>query len=303
MKKTIFLVVALAIQTVLFAQIDVLSVEQVQGTRDAGFHHPTFSVNGDYLLLTGANFKGLVKYDLSSKQMQTLTDADNAGYMPQISDGGKVVVFSNVEYKNNLRYTSIKSINLENQKISTIDAASREQRAFAFVGGKIKIAKRDMIISKRLANDIRTVENSYIVTIEDQDLVLYNDNKRIVLNPNGKGSYIWPSVSPDEKHIVYMSLGDGCVTYVCNIDGSNPVSLGYLASPVWLNNEWIIGMEDKDDGHVTTSSVLKAARADGSYVQTLPTPNQPIAMYPVAANNTVAYEADNAIYVMRVNVR
>lgn len=171
------------------AQIDVLSITPLPETQGKGFYHPTFSPTGDYLLLTGANFKGLTKYDLSSGQMARLTDVENAGYYPQISDGGKVVVFREVGYKKNRRFTSIKSINLENGKVSRIDKASRQLYPFTFVGGTLRIAKGKSIKSKRLATDMRTpVEESLIVAIEDRSLELYRGNKRIVLNPNGDGS-------------------------------------------------------------------------------------------------------------------
>lgn len=286
------------------AQIDVLSITPLPETQGKGFYHPKFSPTGDYLLLTGANFKGLTKYDLSSGQMTRLTDVENAGYYPQISDGGKVVVFREVEYKNNRRFTSIKSINLENGKVSRIDKASRQLYPFTFVGSTLRIAKGKTIKSKRLATDMRTpVEESLIVAIEDRSLVLYRGNKRIVLNPNGDGSYIWPSISPDNKHIVYMALHDGCNTFVCDLDGKNKVNLGYLGAPVWLGNDWIVGMVDIDDGHQTVSSTLKAARIDGTLRQDLPTPDTKIAMYPAASTDAVAYEANGQIYVMKLRVR
>lgn len=303
-KLSIALMVAFCGWQFVSAQIEVLSITPLTETTNKGFYHPKFSPAGDYLLLTGANFKGLTKYDLSTQTMTQLTDVDNAGYCPQISDGGKVVVFRDVEYKNNRRYTSIKSINLDNNKVSKIDNAVREQYPFTFIGGTLKIAKGNSIKSKRLANDIYTpVEQSLIVAIENQSLILYKDNKRIVLDPNGKGSYIWPSISPDQKHIVYMALHDGCNTFVCDIDGKNKVNLGYLGAPVWLGNDWIVGMEDIDDGHQTISSKLKAARIDGSLRQDLPTPDTKIAMYPTASNNAVAYEADGTIYVMKLQIR
>lgn len=304
-KQFLLLSLLFAMQTHTFAQVDVISIEPVKGVNNESYFHPTFSPNGEYLLLTGINFKGLSKYDLTTKKTTKLTDADNAGYYPQVSDGGKFVVFRDVEYKNNLRYTSIKQLNLENGKESTLDKASREQHPFAFVGGKLKIGKKNTIKSKRIASDIRTVESSYILAIENRDLVLYSDDKRIVLNPNGKGSYIWASISPDEKHIVYNAIHENGQTFVCNIDGSNPVSLGYLGAPTWLGNNWIVGMDDKDDGHQIISSELKAIKIDGSMPQAISTPHQTKAMFPTAnkAGDTIAFESDGTIYLLKVQTK
>ncbi len=79
----------------------------------------------------------------------------------------------------------IKSLDIEKQKVSTVDKLSRDTHAFGFMGGTVKVASKDRIISKRLATDVRTVNTSYLVNIEDQSLVLYKDNVRKVLNPNG----------------------------------------------------------------------------------------------------------------------
>ena len=306
MKKLLLTAVMLyLLQTHTFAQVEIQSIEPIKGKSGQTYSHPSFAPNGEYLLLTAVNFKGLSKYDLSTKALTELTDAENAGYQPQVSDGGKVVVFRDVEYKNNRRYTSIKQLNLENKKVSTLDKASREQYPFKFVGGKLKIGKKNTIKSKRVANDIRTVESSRLIAIEDRDLVLYDNNRRIILNPNGNGSYVWPSISPDEKHIVYTAIHDGCQTFVCNLDGSNPVSLGYLASPAWLGNDWIIGMEDKDDGHIITSSNLKAMKKDASQQQVLTLTDHPRAMYPAASPSAdaIAFESDGEIFLLKVQTK
>ena len=70
----------------------------------------------------------------------------------------------------------------------------------------------------------------------------------------------------------------------------------------WMGNNWIVGMEDKDDGHQTISSKLKAAKIDGSYSQYIPTSNE-IVMYPAATEKSIAYVADGAVYLMEINIR
>lgn len=304
MKKLLILSCWLMAQSAIFAQMDVLSVTPITEKAN-GYYHPCFSPQGDYLLLTSANFKGLTKYDLSTRKETRLTEADNAGYEPRISAQGEVIVFRDVEYKKNLRYTSIKNINLTNGKVSQIDKPSREQYPFAFTGGNVKIAKRNSVTFKRITPEATTANEDYLVAIEDQDLVLYRNNRRIVLNPNGKGSYVWPSISPNKKQIVYMAIHKGSTTFTCNIDGSKPIALGYVASPVWFNDEWIVGMEDKDDGHQTLSSQLKAVKADGSLQQNLSTPGVTKAMYPTAngTTNSIAFESEGAIYLMKVQTR
>jgi len=125
-----------------------------------------------------------------------------------------------------------------------------------------------------------------------------------VLTPNGEDkSYFWASVSPDGKHIVYTTATEG--TFVCGIDGKNPISLGKLNAPKWINNQWVVGMDDKDNHDFVISSVLVAATIDGKVRQTLTTPLIPIAMYPSASpdGKNIAFNTDNGkIYIMNINI-
>ena len=52
-----------------------------------------FSPNGDFLLLTSPVFDGLVKYDLSTRKAERLTEAPGAGYGVKISPNGKSIVY------------------------------------------------------------------------------------------------------------------------------------------------------------------------------------------------------------------
>ena len=136
-----------------------------------------------------------------------------------------------------------------------------------------------MVRSKAIKNTKQTVT---VICVENRKMVLYVNGNRTVLTPNGENaSYIWPSISPDQKNIVYTVASKG--TFVCDIEGNNVVSLGKLSSPVWLDNQWIVGMDDKDDGEKLLSSVLVAVTADGKIRQTIETPEGKMAMYPAAS--------------------
>lgn len=291
-----------------FAQVEVKSIEKLPATEGAGYYHPQFSPQGDYLLFTTISYKGLAQYDLNTKTSKVLTNADNAGYEAQVSDGGKVVVFRDVQYIDNRRFTSIKSIEVETGNVTLIDEPSREKYAFRFQAGQIKVAKQKQMLTKRLVTDIRNVEISYIAAIEDMDLVLYTNNKRQVINPNGKGSYIWPSISPDQKNIVYTcTVGEQYGTYVYNIETGKVTSLGYIGAPQWLGNNYIVGMLDLwDDGYKYTRSPLVSINIhDTSIRQVHEVPGHEVILYPAASINAdaIAFEADGAIYLMKVEVK
>lgn len=88
-------------------------------------------------------------------------------------------------------------------------------------------------------------------------------------------------------------------------DGSSPIRIANLNAPVWLGNEWIIGMNDKDNGERILSSSIEAVSIDGQKHQTLSDPST-IAMFPAVStdNSSIAFNSDNGdIYLMKINIK
>lgn len=308
MKKTISLLAMAAMALIASAQLKVVSIEKLPATEGKGYYHPQFAPQGDYLLLTSNNYRGLSQYDLNTKEAKVLTEAENAGYESQVSEGGKVVVYRDVEYINNRRYTSIKSIEVATGKVTTIDEPSREQYAFRFMNGEIKVAKQEKMLTKRLVSDITRKEVSLVAAIENKNLVLYMGNTRKVINPQGDASYIWPRISPDQKNIAYTCIkGEAYGTYVYNIETGNVTALGYIGAPQWYGNDYVVGMLDLwDDGYkYTRSPLVSICINDVAKRSVLEVPGHDVILYPAASEKAgaLAFEADGAIYLMKVSVK
>ena len=81
------------------------------------------------------------------------------------------------------------------------------------------------------------------VSIQDQKMLVTNGEHNYVLAPNGDdASYFWASVSPDGKHLVYVTAKYG--TFVCGINGENVRSMGRMNAPKWLDNNHVAGMQE-----------------------------------------------------------
>ena len=298
MKNTVFLL-GLLLSASAFAQLQVVSVEHIA---DAGIQ-PKISPNGKVVVIKDAGEVGLTSINLSNGERHVVSrDGDITGDVV-FSDGGTMVAYGTTTYKNRMPYHTVKAANVVTGDVKELDAPAREQYAYRFAGGTMRIAKRTSVRSQRILTDIRPIDHSYILATEDDDLVLYDGKVRTVLSPNGENIYLWASISPDEKHIVYMAVNDGCHTFVCDMDGQNVVDLGhYIAAPTWFGNGWIIGQQDEDDGHRMTASRLVAIRIDGSDFQQLPTPQQSMPINPSAsADGKVVFENNGHIFLMVVS--
>jgi Tol biopolymer transport system component len=297
MKKYLFLFVLLG--QIAFAQkIEIASVELLNGTETGGYFHPVFSPQGTYLLTTAENYGGLNQHSLATNEVKTLTTDSGAGYDVRISADENTILFKKTEFVNNLRYTSLNQYSLKDKKQAKVEKATREKITPNFTGNNpVYVKGKSLVKAKNPAGKVAP-----FINIEDQKMVLYSENTRKILTPNGDNvSYFWASVSPAGKHIVYTVARGG--TFVCNIDGSNPVSLGKLSAPKWLNNQWVVGMDDKDDGNVVTQSSIVVMTLNGKVRQTLATPLIPIAMYPSASpdGKQIAFNSEKGeIYIMNI---
>mgnify|MGYP001402996010 CR=1 FL=1 len=267
-------------------QIAVKSVGLVNERVLANGFYPHFSKDGGLLFFTTENYQGLKAYDFSSQKIQVLSEDKGAGYgFFQGIDSTKVY-YNKTEFVNQRKKNSICTYNLAT---NTSEQLTR--------------AVRGASLLKSVSTTIKT-DIGAIVYIDNQQIVYKEGTQKTILSPNGEqNSYLWPVISPDGKKIVYVVAGKGA--FICDIDGKNIVSLGYLHAPQWINNQWIVGMEDYDDGQNVTSSEIVAVTVDGLTRQNLTNTSDEKEMYPTVSptrDKIVFNSYEGKLYMMDVVV-
>lgn len=254
MKKILLLAVALVSIMASAQVLNVESVEKLNIPQNADSKIAGISPDGSYVLITSQSNEGLMKFDLATGKVSTITTAVGAGYNVEISADSKEVTYREVTYaKDKSRLTSLVRQDLSTAKKSTLVKSTRE------------------MYQARVRRAIAP-----IVSIQNGELVLTVGTVTKVLSPNGQGlSYLWPSVSPDGSKIVYYVSGS---VWVCNVNGTNPQRIGKFRAPQWYNNNVVVGMNDQDNGHYVTSSEIVAYTLDGE--KQVLTNNTIMAMYP-----------------------
>lgn len=284
----------------LLASAQYFTIEQTQKltipANERAFY-PAFSPNGEFLIFTNVDYSGLKTLQLSNAAVRTITTDAGAGYQAQISADGQKVLYRSTSFVNNIRRNALVEQTLVTGERKQIVAPTREALPARFVGNDAGyVSERRMVRPQNNATTTR------MISIENKKMVLYENNTRRELTPNGANeSYFWPSVSPDGKQIVYTVAAKG--TFVCDINGRNVRSLGKLGAPKWLNNLWIVGMNDIDDGEKIISSDIYIVSADAKKRQKI-TPNElRIAMYPApsADGRRIAFNTDKGeLYIMNI---
>ena len=265
----------LTVQAQVFQSV---SLEKMSGSMPGDCRLAGISPDGSYILTTTLTNKGLKQVNLETGQTKLLTDNPGAGFQPHISADGRSIVCKKVSFDERLmRQTALDVLDLEKGTQKQLRAPAREIREG---DGKDRPE----------------------VFIEDMQLMVTIDGVTKNLSPNGiddETSYIWPSLSPNGKRILYYVCGVGA--YVCDLEGKEVKFIAHdCRAPQWYDDETIIGMNDQDDGKMLLSSSIMAYTLDGK-VQEL-TDSSKVLMYPQCCAQKgliVCSAANGEIFVLR----
>lgn len=289
MKKLLISVFSMCAAVVCSAQLLTVDSPVKVATGDLLPGKAVLSPDGTKVLVDDNAKAGLSIIDLTTSEVKMVSSTGYSYEMRFTGDGSQVAFRENT-MKGLLRYQSAKTVNLATGATKELVAPTRDLNAVTIAGDDV------VAIEKGKLKGVKT-STMPIVSINRGALYLTMNGKTTNISPNGVTgeSYLWPSVSPDGKHIVYYRAAYGC--YVCDIDGKNPVRLGIIRAPQWIDNSTIIGMHDN---YNASESHLVAAAIDGSVSQRL-TDDTVIAMYPSVAAGKIAFTTPaGELYIMNI---
>jgi hypothetical protein len=255
-----------------------------------GFN-PVLNTAGDKLLFTASGFSGLNLVDLSTNQVTEISKEAGSGYEPQFSTDNAQIYYRKTSFENNRRFNAVLSFDIKTKRNSELLAPQRMlNKIYPLTNGVIAFSGKNIL----RATAIKSSAAPIVVSANDELRIMLYNGKISYLNPLNmpEPRYIWVSLSPDNKKILFTAAGKG--TYICDLNGKILSSLGSINAPVWFNNDYVVAMEDKDDGHRVTSSkivlisVVKKTKTDISTTDK-------IAMYPTASGKAsrIAYHTEN----------
>jgi hypothetical protein len=303
--KPIFFFLILITGIVQAQDIKVIAVEQISSLKVGEYILSAVSPDGNNVLASSPGYKGLVLIDISSKQIRKITDEAGAGYEPAFSNDGAKVFFRSDEFVGLKRYFSLKEYDIVNGKTEMLENKSREltspftlnNKLIYSIGGRLKERTIGSGTMKKLQPDI-------CVILENLTPVLFIDGLRKPIIPSGEGNYIWVSLSPDKTKLLYNYRGSG--TYICTLDGIILDDLGRMNAPRWLNNQIIVGMNDKDDGYRILSSDIICYSLVTKQKTNLTSTSDKIEMYPmpVTESNKIVYQTlTGELFIMYLNIK
>lgn len=299
MKKLVLIgIVLLGLSSAMAQTITIEKTYRVEG--QTGFH-PGFNNTGELLAFTSESYVGLHVYNFSDKSTIKVSEEQGAGYQPVFSSDNNKVFFKNIVYESKLRKEGIKSFDLaQKSQVEMLSPRRNMKQPQSFQNGFMVYA--DAKLLKATFGKTKAQASDYVWS-DGNNLNVFRDNKIYILNPVGGASgYVWASLSPNGRMILFTAAGSG--TFICDLNGKIISKLGYLNAPAWYNDDFVVGMQDKDDGHFVTESKILIKSIDGKIEKTLSESGQ-TAMYPTAASaaGKVAYNTiDGHIYVVELKI-
>lgn len=266
--------------------VEVASVESVKLPAEMRVSMAALSPDGTYAVvspLTG----GLQRLDLGNGTVSEIS-ATATPLLVTFSPDGQTVLFRESTYRDHRRMTALNAYNATTGNVTNVVPATRNLQGYAVENAVVKavvggVHKSVSLDGSAVANNIRPV-----LSIDRGHLCITQNGVTKTLDPLGDkcNSYLWPTLSPDGKHIAFYGVGNGAFT--CDLDGGNICGLGVLRAVNWLDDNVLVGMDDITDEYTTVKSSIVAVSADGSLRQVL-TGDDVVATFPTATAGKVAF--------------
>ena len=304
MKKTLLSVLALGMAAGVSAQVvEVASLKEVKTSSPLAVNLAKVSPDGSYAIVSDVLSTSLYKVDLNNGTTTTVTPNGSALEL-RFSPDSRTVVFKRATTgEHRLRFYSVESVDLTTGKENQLAKPARHAANYSVspkgnltIAGESAVARTVRMTAKAADEAPRAVVGINKGHLE----VTTADGVTTFIDPQGRGSSLWPSLSPDGTRIVYYKATSGCVT--CNLDGSDVKPLGYLHGAVWIDNNTVVGFQDIDDGTVTTESKIIAKSIDGQVSQTL-SDDSLIAFNPTVSKDgkRIAFSTDRGeLYILTI---
>ncbi len=288
----------------LVAGAQVVEVESVTRVALDGISvdKPRISPDGAFAVLSTNTDNALYRVDLATGASTKVADQGMANDLTFSPDGSTIVFKTSETRDNHLRYYSVQMVDLTDGYTRRLSKPARHCAQFSISpAGVLSLSDNGRFSARNMAGQkVKAAAGQPVVSIRYGHLELTTpDGKTVTLDPQGRGSYLWPQLSPDGTKIVYYLARHGC--FICNLDGSDVRPLGYLHGARWINNDAVVGFEDYDDGSVVTASSIVASDLQGPR-QTL-TDDSVIALNPTvsADGSRIAFAtAAGELYVINL---
>lgn len=280
-----------------YGQLTITNVERLPVDSSRQWAYPRFSPDGKFIYFTDANANGIWEFAIGSREIRQITDDPQAGGAFSISTDGRQIAYRRTVYnrKGKTRLQEIVVKNLTDGYLSVI-ASGQSVSIPVFSQNTVVYSVQGKTKNLWARPNVRDVA---ILGIDNTKIALSMNGMKVILDPFKNGSYIWPELSPDKKMLVGYEMDRGA--FVCDLEGRIIAKLGRRDAAVWTRSgNWLVYMDDRDDGHQILTSDLFAVTPDGQRTVPLTYTEVIVEMYPNCSpteDKITCSSLDGALYL------
>lgn len=292
--------------TIYSQQVSVIDEIKLTNIEDGRFFYPIVSPDGENVLFTSEDYKGLWIKQINDNGFVKLNDADGAGYEAQFNHSGDEIIYRSDKFIKGKRYSSLFVQKIDSKEKIILEKDVRNLYPPKSVKGNLNVYLKNDVLKHYMSGGSlsKSTLNAPVAYIENSNIALYVDGEKIILSPLGEGNYIWPAVSPDGQKLLFNLAGKG--TFICDLKGNIISDLGYANYPSWSRDgKWIVFMEDYDDGYQITTSEIGIVSADGANRYQLTESSERIELYPAwspSSDEIVFHTGKGEIYKLTLMI-
>lgn len=164
------LTVALACCLLATAQeVTITRHEQLLKGVESGIYNPVLSADGQKVLFTASNYKGLKMYDMQDDVVTRLSDDQMAGFDPVFSRDGKSVYFMSQTRENMRVYREMKSASLDGKTTAVVVEKARGMRSPVAIDGGLAVVsdKGRTVVSKQNGGTYVYAQGAELVVVRN----------------------------------------------------------------------------------------------------------------------------------------
>ncbi len=246
-----------------------------------------YSPDGRLLLTTSQSGNGLKIYDTHQQKVSILTQAIAAGLDVHFSADSKNVYYITHDYSGKKRKSNLVIQSIKTGAIKTIARNVRHLKLLQTPSNKVVFYENGVLKQYDLSKHAFSDDSGGITGIftnDDLKITLVKEGKSSMIHPFPEGDYLWVSLSPNKKRILFTLAGKG--TYSCDLEGRQIIQYGRLHAAKWSSDgQQIIGMDDYDDGEKYIKSDIILIPSNGGKRQNLTSETDIIALFPTFSPN------------------
>ncbi|NWF89697.1 MAG: hypothetical protein HXY50_09590 [Ignavibacteriaceae bacterium] len=281
-------------------QIQIIEKINLLAAGDFEYNMPKISPDGKKVAFGGQNNAGIFLIDYFGGEVKQITNYAAAGWNMKWAENSDAIITRVNFWAQDFttKKSAVMMFDLEGKEQNLSGTLDDVGMPFWSVDGNSVWWEEG--VSNFKSYTIKIGEQSFKVS-NNKNIVEVVDGAPVILKPI-EGEYLFVEWTPDNSKAAISVAGKGIFVY--DAKTKTTYDFGSGEYPSWINNEQLVFMVVKDDGHEITDSDIYCYNFDGKFLADLTYGFDQPALYPWASRDgkVVFQSISGKIYKMQIQI-